>query len=134
VQVREGIDQIDRAICGVGVETILEHGWEPSRDDRGAREAMIPGDRHSLLIETGRNSIEEIGPVHIVLDIFLARPDDFDRAVDMLRNLDGANDAIDLEPPAKAAADGRPAVFAAAAWARAATWVPTQSSQPSLRT
>ena len=56
-------------------------------------------------VETGRNSVEPIGPVHVVLDVFLARPDDFDGAVDMLRDLDGANDAIDLQPPAKAAAD-----------------------------
>src|ERR1700719_2015548 len=66
---------------------------------------MVPGNRHSLLIETGRNSIEEIGPVHVVLDVFLARPDDFDGAVEMLRDVDGADDAVDLEPPAKAAAD-----------------------------
>jgi len=40
-----------------------------------------------------------------VLDVFLARPDDFDGGVDMLRDLDGPNDAIDLQSPAKAAAD-----------------------------
>jgi hypothetical protein len=29
--------------------------------------------------------------------------------------------------------NGRPAVFAAAAWARAMAWLPTHTSQPSLR-
>ena len=40
-----------------------------------------------------------------MLDIFLAGPDDFYGTVDVLRDLDGANDAIDFQPPAKAAAD-----------------------------
>ena len=105
VHVREGIDQIDRAFGGVGVETIVERRREPSRDDRGAREAMVPGDRHSFLIETGGHPVEEIGPIHVVLDVFLAGPDDLDGTVDMLGDLDGASDAIDLQPPAKAAAD-----------------------------
>ena len=54
MKIWERIDQIDRTICGVGVETILESRGEPSRKDRGAREAMVPGDRHSFLIESGR--------------------------------------------------------------------------------
>ena len=37
VQVREGIDEIDRALGGVGVETVVEPRRQPSRDDRGAR-------------------------------------------------------------------------------------------------
>ncbi len=66
---------------------------------------MVPGDRHSLLVETGGHPVEEVGPVHVVLDVFLAGPHDLDGAVDLLRDLDGAGDAIDLQPPAKAAAD-----------------------------
>ena len=84
VHVRKGIDEIDRAFGRVGVETVVEGRRQPSRDDRGAREAMVPGDRHALLIETGRDPVEPIGPVHVVLDVFLAGPDDFHRAVDML--------------------------------------------------
>jgi hypothetical protein len=105
MQVREGIDQIDRAFGGVGVETILEERRGPSRDDRGAREAMVPGDRHPFPIETGRHPVEPIRPVHVVLDVFLPRPDDLDRAVDMLRDLDRTNDAIAFQPPSEAAAD-----------------------------
>jgi len=105
MHVREGIDQIDRALGGVGIQTIFEHRRGPPRDDRRARKTVVPGERRSFLVETGRNSVEPIGPVHVVLDVFLARPDDFDGAVDMLGDLDGANDAVDLEPPPKAAAD-----------------------------
>jgi len=32
-------------------------------------------------------SVEEVRPVHVVLDVFLARPDDLDGAVDMLREI-----------------------------------------------
>jgi hypothetical protein len=105
---------------------------------------MVPGDRLTLIVEAGGQPVEPIGPVHVVLDIFLACPHDLDRTVDVLGDLDGANDAVDLQPPAKPAADqmivdttlstGRPAVFAAAAWARATACEPTQTSQPSLRT
>jgi hypothetical protein len=105
MHVREGIDQIDRALGRVGVETIVEERRGPSRDNRGAREAMVPGNRLSLFVEAGRNSVEPIGPVHVVLDVFLAPPDNLDRAVDMLRDLDGANYTIDLESAAKPAAD-----------------------------
>ena len=66
---------------------------------------MVPGDRLSLLVETGGDPVEAIGPVHVVLDIFLARPHDLHRTVDVLRDLDRASDAIDLQPAAKAAAD-----------------------------
>src|SRR4029077_8165084 len=53
----------------------------------------------------GGYAVEEIGPVHVVLDVFLAGPHDLDGAVDMLRDLDGASDTVDLQPPAKATAD-----------------------------
>ena len=69
------------------------------------REAMVPGDRHSFLIETGGDPVEPIGPIHIVLDVFLPGPDDLDRPVDMLSDLDRADDAVALEPPAKTTAD-----------------------------
>ena len=36
-----------------------------------------------FVIETGRHPVEEIGPVHVVLDIFLAGPDDLHRTVDL---------------------------------------------------
>ena len=40
-----------------------------------------------------------------MLDVFLARPHDLDRTVDVLGDLDGASDAVGLEPAAEAAAD-----------------------------
>src|SRR5258708_9584672 len=46
-----------------------------------------------------------MGPIHVVLDIFLARPDDLDRTIDVFGDLDRANDTIDLQPSAKSTAD-----------------------------
>src|ERR1700722_17369916 len=105
MQVRERIDQIDRALGRVGADTVFEGRGEPSRQDRGAREAMVPGDRLSSLIETGGYAVEEIGSVHVVLNVFLAGQHDLDGAVDMLRDLDGASDTIDFQPAAESTAD-----------------------------
>ena len=83
----------------------MNAGGQPSRNHRGAGEAIVPGDRHALLVETGGQPVEPIGPVHVVLDVFLAGPHDLHRAVDMLGDLDRADDAVGLQPPAEAAAD-----------------------------
>ncbi len=40
-----------------------------------------------------------------MLDVFLARPDHLDRTIDLLGDLDRANDAVDFETPAEPAAD-----------------------------
>ena len=53
VHVRQRIDQIDRAVGAVGIEAVLEPWRKPSRDDRRSRVTMAPGDRHSLVVETG---------------------------------------------------------------------------------
>ena len=66
---------------------------------------MMPGDRHPVLIETGGHPVKEVGPVHVVLDIFLAGPDDFHGALDLLGDLDRTHDAVDLESPPEAAAE-----------------------------
>jgi len=55
--------------------------------------------------QTRGNSIEPIRPIHVVLDIFLARPHDLHRTVDMLRDLHGACGTISLQPPPEATPD-----------------------------
>src|SRR6202790_5133433 len=66
---------------------------------------MVPDYGHSLFIETGRQPIEEMGPVHVMLDVFLAGPDNLDRTVDLFGDLDRANDAIDLKTASETPAD-----------------------------
>ena len=105
VHVRKIIREIDRAFGRVGVEAVFEGRRQISRNNRGAREAMIPGNRLSLLIETGRDPVEPIGSVHVVLDIFLAGPYDLHRTVHMHGDLNSASDAINFEPATKTAAE-----------------------------
>ena len=66
---------------------------------------MAPGDRHSLRVQTGGEPVEPIGPVHVVLDVFLARPHHLHRPLHLHGDLNRAGDAVDLEPAAKSAAD-----------------------------
>jgi hypothetical protein len=104
-EIREGIDQVDRALDSVRIEPVLETWRKISRDHRGAGEAMVPGDRPPLRVQARRDPVVPIGPVHVVLDVFLSRPDDLDRTIHLAGDLDGANDAVDLEAPSEAAAD-----------------------------
>ena len=57
------------------------------------------------VVQARREAVVIIGPVQIVLDILLARPDDLHRAIDLLGDLHGPDHAIDIEPAAKAASD-----------------------------
>src|ERR1700737_44114 len=66
---------------------------------------MVPSDRHSLLIETGGYPVGKVWAIHVLLNIFLTSPDDFDRALDLLCNLHGASDAVDLQPAPKTSAN-----------------------------
>src|SRR5713101_1596087 len=66
---------------------------------------MVPGNRHSLVIETRGNAVEETGPIHVVLDIFLAGPNDLHRTVYLHSDLNSAGDAVNLQPATEAAAD-----------------------------
>src|SRR5262245_15611758 len=105
VEVRKRIDEIDGAIDRIRIEPVLEEGREESRDDRGSGEAIAPGDRHALLVETGRQAIDEERPVHVVLNVLLARPDDLDGSLDLERDLDGTGDAVDLQAAPEPAAE-----------------------------
>ena len=105
MEVRQVIDQIDRAFRRIGIEAVLEARRQPSRDHRRTGEAVVPGDRLALLVEARGDAVEPIGPVHVVLDVFLARPHDLHGTIDLLGDLDGADRAVGLEPPAEAAAD-----------------------------
>ena len=65
------------------------------------------GPRHQLAarIESGRQAVVVGGTVHIVLDVFFATPNDLHRPIHLLRDLDGEDVAVDIEPPAETAAD-----------------------------
>ena len=99
------IDEVDRAFGGVGVETVVEGRREPSRDDRGAGKAMGPGDRHAFRVETGGQPVEPIGRYMSCWMSSSRVQTTLTGPSTCLRDLDGASDAVDLEPAAEAAAD-----------------------------
>src|ERR1700738_549633 len=66
---------------------------------------MGPGNRPTRSIETGGYPVDKVRPIHVMLDIFLAGPDDLNRSVHVHRDLNRAGDAINLESATKAAAN-----------------------------
>ncbi len=67
---------------------------------------MRPENRLAGRVRSGRQPIEIIRPIHVVLDVFLAAPDHLHRGIDVLGDLDGQHRAIGLQPSSEAAANG----------------------------
>ena len=66
---------------------------------------MHPGNRIAGRIKSGRQPVEIVRPIHIVLDVFLAAPDHLHRTIDVLGDLDSQHRAIGLQPSAEATAN-----------------------------
>ena len=66
---------------------------------------MAPGNRLAVRVEPGLHAVVVIRPVHVVLDVLLAGPDDLHRPVDLLGDLHRLRDEVHLEPAAEAAAE-----------------------------
>ena len=62
------------------------------------------GNRHARLIKPA-DIRSKIGPVHVVLDVFLSGPDDLHWTVHMHGDLNRARDAVNFKPTTKAATD-----------------------------
>jgi len=66
---------------------------------------MRPCNRLAGHVKSGRQPIEIVRPIHIVLNVFLAAPDYLHRTVDVLGDLDGENRSIGFQPSAEATAN-----------------------------
>ncbi len=55
-------------------------------------------------VDARAQAVVVVRPIHVVLDVLLARPDHLDRPVHLLRDLHGAHRAVELESAAEAAA------------------------------
>ena len=66
---------------------------------------MMPRDQPVLRIEASGEPVVVIGPVDVVLDVLFPAPDDLHRPVDLLGDRYGLGDAVNVQPPAEAAAD-----------------------------
>src|SRR5438128_413207 len=97
-------DDSAQAQCPDHAQVLREELARHPRDDGRPGDPMGPGDRLALCIQAGSDPIVVARPVHVVLDVLLATPDHLYRAGDLLRNLHGPDDEVDLESPAEAAA------------------------------
>src|ERR1700754_5077077 len=66
---------------------------------------MRPGNRLAGRIKSGRQPIEIVRPIHIVLDVFLAAIDHLHWTIDVLGDLDGEDRAIGFQSSAEAPAN-----------------------------
>src|SRR5581483_319357 len=90
-------------VDGVIVHTILQRLARIQRGDSRPRDGMAPGQRLTVSIQSGRNPVHVEWPVHVVLNILLARPNHLHRPIDMARDTRRNHDAIDLQPTPEAA-------------------------------
>ena len=84
VEVRDLVRQLDGAVDRVGIDAVLEQRREEARHDRRADDAMVPGDELAVRIKSGADAVVVVGPVHVVLDVLLAAPDDLHRILRLL--------------------------------------------------
>src|SRR5215470_9205520 len=95
---------VRRALHRIRIDAVLDPGRVVALDDGRARDAMRPGDRLALRVHARAESIVVIRPIHVVLDVFLARPDDLDGPLHLLRDLNGPHGTVELEAAAESAA------------------------------
>ena len=59
---------------------------------------MRPDDGLAACVQSRREPVVMIGPVHVVLNVLLAAPNDLHRPFHLLRDLDHEHGAVDIEP------------------------------------
>ena len=101
----ELVGLVRRALDRVGIDAVLDPRRVVARDDRRAGDAMRPGHRLALRVHSCAQAVVVVRPIHVVLDVFLARPDHLDRSAHVLRDLDGAHGTVELEAAAESAAE-----------------------------
>src|SRR5581483_5692784 len=89
----------------VGIEPVLEARRQMSSNHRGTRKTVIPGNQLPFVVQAGGDAVDPVGAIHVVLNILFAGPDNLHGTIDMPGDLDGADGAVGLQPPAKAAAE-----------------------------
>ena len=66
---------------------------------------MVVGDELILRVEASGKAVVVIGPVHIVLNVFFAAPDNLHRPIDLLCDRDRLRDPVHVQPPSEAATE-----------------------------
>src|SRR5262249_35211520 len=68
-------------------------------------DSVSPCYGHPFIVEAGGDAIVVIGAVHVLLDVFLAAPDNLDWMAQLLANERCLYDEVELKPSAEATAE-----------------------------
>src|SRR5208337_3428255 len=66
---------------------------------------MSPSDRHTLCVQPGCKAVIVIGTIDVVLNVLFASPDHLNGKIDLLGDLHGPGDTVDVEAAAEPAAE-----------------------------
>src|SRR5882724_13107714 len=105
MNVTKPVGLIHRGVDRIGIDAVLYPWREVARDDRRTSNAMRPRYRFSLCVQSCAQAVIVIRAIHIVLDVFLPRPDYLDRSLHLLGNLHGPHRAVELEAAAEPATE-----------------------------
>src|SRR5882724_6246929 len=105
MNVTKPVGLIHRGVDRIGIDAVLYPWREVARDDRRTSNAMRPRYRFSLCVQSCAQAVVVIRAIHIVLDVFLPRPDYLDRSLYLLGNLHGPHRAVELEAAAEPATE-----------------------------
>src|SRR5262249_14267168 len=98
------IRKIDGPIHPIHIDAILEEWWSEAGHDRRSRDPVGPRQGHSCTVKTGGYAVIVVGSIHIVLDVFLAAPNDLDRIVQLRRDEGRLHDEVEFKPSSETTA------------------------------
>ncbi len=101
-EVRDVVGHVGGAIDRIEILPVDEGRRQPARQHRRSRDDMLPGDDLAVF-QPRAETVMPRRPINVVLNVFLTRPDDLHRRIDMLRYAHGGRDLIDLEPTSEPA-------------------------------
>src|ERR1043166_3038127 len=99
--VRDVVEQLHRPVQRISVEAVVDRGGCPAGENGDAYDPVAPGGQLAAGVEAGGDPVEVIRTIDIMLNIFLAGPDDLDWALDLLGDTDGLGDVVMLQAPAE---------------------------------
>ena len=96
---RDVVEQLHRPVHRIPIQPVLESGRCPAGENGDPDDPVAPAHQLAAGIQPGGDPVVVVGAIHIVLDIFLAGPDDLDGALDLLGDTDRLGDVVVLQAP-----------------------------------
>src|SRR5579862_4176535 len=99
------VDRVGGGLDCVAVDAVLD--WQPVIElaHRGTCDSVAPAEDVTVLVEGGREPIDVVRPVAVMLDILFARPQHPQRPLDMSGDAGCEHDPVNLQAPPKTPAD-----------------------------